>query len=147
MRTLQNITRAMITINPSKQKLTAIVSQCHNRDHPIFSPHPDSTSCLCRVAKTMPSPRERMKLSDSAARHSYTSRIHTDSSVKEHFWFAGVNGQSVRTSSMGGLNVKGGVAGLRISVKYMFAILDPMSVVLAVLGVAGVNPFHCLACS
>jgi hypothetical protein len=47
----------------------------------------------------------------------------------------------------GGLHMKAGVDGLCIPAKYIFAIFDSWSVVRAVLGVAGVKPFHSRACS
>jgi hypothetical protein len=46
----------------------------------------------------------------------------------------------------GGVIKKAGVTGVGSSVKYMFVILDPTKVVLAVLGVTGSKPFHSLAC-
>jgi hypothetical protein len=58
-----------------------------------------------------------------------------------------VAGQPLPCPSNGGLKIIAGVPGLRSSVKYMFAIFDSTKVVLAVLEVAGVNPFHSLACS
>jgi hypothetical protein len=76
-----------------------------------------------------------------------TARTHTWSPPKFVLGVAGVKGQPIPLSSIGGVNVNEGVPGLRISVKYMFAIFDSISVVLAVLGVAGVKPFHSLAFS
>jgi hypothetical protein len=47
----------------------------------------------------------------------------------------------------GGLHMNDGVDGLCISARYILAIFDSWSVVRAVLGVAGVKPFHNRACS